>query len=1732
MRRLHRNISKTRLFWIIIASVVTLLLTVSVQPLRASPLDQHNWAEQCIKGVRLFVNEQPAEAEQLLEAGFTDWEKANFSFESELGECTLALGLIRSSKDDYSGALEAYAVALEVFESSNDLEFQGIALNNIGIVYNAQGEYTNALEVYLHALTIHREVRDKFREGETLNNIGILYHMQKQYVEALWYYDQAIQALEPIRVTLDYEIRSTYVHLLASIYPRLVEVYYKQGLNDQAFYATERDRNRVFLNSIAAGHIQLSDNEANKLLERESEAYGRLQSAQNALTLARVQDPNNSILISDLNTQLEVVEEKHAEISSIIKDRNDHLTSLIPGQSAVPRLPDLQAMLNEQVTLVSYYILGDEGTLAFIISHDSFFVVELPDAKPALLRKAIVELYLSADLTNPHPVPLQNLYNWLVTPLVSHLKTSQVGIIPHQFLHYIPFAGLSTGETYFGEQYTLFSLPQASALKFSQSDSSTQSGSGTLILGSPTSDILESNPLTHAESEVQAVGEVLSAPVYIGEKANELNFRSNAHKARVLHLATYGLYDSINPLDSTIYLSPGDNASQTHENDGFLKVHEIYELELTADLVILSAGQIHIENLSAKDKQSHSDGDEFVGFTNAFFFAGAPTVITSLWIVDSSSTKELMKSFYGHWKAGVNKAKALQSAQAELRAKPQWASPYFWAGFVLHGNPGWETNPSSKLAESTSVTTSTPADASPKSLSQTVSECSRLNEVGTSLQRQSRYTDALKQFQIVLSCYEQANNKIGEGHTHIIIGEVYFVQEDYTSALSSYKKASAIFREAGGWDGEATSLEFMGDVYRIQGHYEEALAAFEQALDVNRKAANLARKATNLNVIGLIHQIQGRHEEALMVFERALAIEREIGRHSEESKNLNGIGIAYLSLGFYDEAQKAVDHSLNINHKMENQIGEATSLKIMGDIYRVQERYEEALDIYQQVLLIMQEIGNQASAGAVLANIGEIHYAHEQYEEALISYQQALEFLQNGSNLTVEATATMLTNIGAIYEMQGQYAESMDAYGQALDIWNRLDNRNGKEAALVGIGKVYLGEGQHYVDQRKYKKALGSYQQALTTMREADERVGEGTSLLSIGKVYDEQKMYQEALDFYRQGLAIMREMKERQGEGTALNNIGRIYQGYERYEEALDVYQQALDIWREADDRQKEATTLSNVALMYREIGQYENALNHLEKMLTITDEINDQVGKWRALNALGVVYRDLGQYNLSLEYHNKALAISEIMEYKAGVAKTFGDIGLVYSDLGQYELALRYLQKALVIRQENDDPTQRPVLLNNLGFVHTNIGRYEQALNYYQQVLAITETTGDRVYQGITLHNIGEVYRFQSQYEQALDYYQQALVLKRETGGQHIGTTLGSIGQILFRAEQFQLALDLFQQELMFARNMSNRNLEGRALNSLGSVYDDLGQHYTALEHFRQSLTIAQTIGSQTGEWTVLSNIGSSYEQVGEISKAITSFQQSINIIESIQSDFRIEELQTSFAVERMLVYEHFIDLLWEQSRFEEAFNYVERASARAFLDQLANGVVDFRADVNSDLLDREQKLRAEITARRTRLVTLRNRPINDIDTEAIAAAQNILTALEEEHAALIIELKLQSPEVASLISVDVASLADIQAMLDPSVTLVKYFVSETRTLAFIITRDTFDTIALNIDRTNLIETITVLHDIGILYDSHPTDLQQLHAWLIAPLEPFLTTTVIGIVPHGILHYLPFAALSDGEQ
>jgi CHAT domain-containing protein len=190
------------------------------------------------------------------------------------------------------------------------------------------------------------------------------------------------------------------------------------------------------------------------------------------------------------------------------------------------------------------------------------------------------------------------------------------------------------------------------------------------------------NPLPEAEEEVRGVGRLYGpahSRIYIGPEASEARVKADAGQAEVLHFATHSMLDDAAPLYSHLVLAGGDAGE-----DGLLEAWELMQMDLKADLAVLSACETARGHFGA--------GEGMVGLTWALFVAGVPTTVVSQWKVESASTRDLMVSFHRRLQASdsaktrTSKADALRMASIGLLRNPETSHPFYWAGFVLVGD--------------------------------------------------------------------------------------------------------------------------------------------------------------------------------------------------------------------------------------------------------------------------------------------------------------------------------------------------------------------------------------------------------------------------------------------------------------------------------------------------------------------------------------------------------------------------------------------------------------------------------------------------------------------------------------------------------------------------------------------------------------------------------------------------------------------------------------------------------------------------------------------------------------------------------------------------------------------------------------------------------------------------------------------------------------------------------------
>ncbi|MGB9121799.1 MAG: CHAT domain-containing protein, partial [Candidatus Angelobacter sp.] len=254
---------------------------------------------------------------------------------------------------------------------------------------------------------------------------------------------------------------------------------------------------------------------------------------------------------------------------------------------------------------------------------------------------------------------LEELYALLIAPIRNQLTAEHLIIVPHAFLHYLPFHALSDGKRYIIDDFSVSYAPSSSIFAVCQAKPLPAGNTETLVLAVP--DVRAPFIEEEAHFVASAMGD---ARLFMGEQATEEQLRLHGPSSRFIHIATHGYFRQDNPMFSSIRLG-----------NSLLSLFDLYQLQFDAELVTLSGCGTGMNVVIG--------GDELIGLVRGLLYAGAQTLMVSLWEVHDQSTAEFMRDFYEGYRATSHKANALRSAVLKLKEKHR--HPYYWAAFALVG---------------------------------------------------------------------------------------------------------------------------------------------------------------------------------------------------------------------------------------------------------------------------------------------------------------------------------------------------------------------------------------------------------------------------------------------------------------------------------------------------------------------------------------------------------------------------------------------------------------------------------------------------------------------------------------------------------------------------------------------------------------------------------------------------------------------------------------------------------------------------------------------------------------------------------------------------------------------------------------------------------------------------------------------------------------------------------------
>ena len=614
---------------------------------------------------------------------------------------------------DFDAAHVNYGKALAIYKKHYGEKHPEVAntYNLIGNVYNIKGEFEEAIDKYHQALVSNSlyftdenietnpSVDQYFNANTLLNslyykaqaledlhlNYSLKFKDLKHSLSALQSADTLIDNLRQIstneadKLALG-EIASKVYENGVRLCHYMAEVSVKKDpLYELSFYFAEKSKAAVLLEAISDASAKSFANIPDEKLQEEHELQSEIAYYQQKLA----QKPDEEAEKRYRQQLFELKQGYSLFVQSLEKEYPQYFN--LKYNVHIPTVGEVQKALDDKTSLISYFIADRNQRLyVYQITKDKFRVDNVPQTENfnryiSGLRNSI---YFKDD--DVYHLTASELFD-ILFPSTPGKNIKSLVLIPSGRLGTIPFEALLTkpaksgvdysSNSYLAKAYAI-SYQYAAALYIQNQNRPASEGKSNALLCAPVtfrdlSDLPATSNEVHKLQDIFA-GKSINPDILLEADASEELVRSkDLSSYKYLHFATHGIVNENNPALSKIFLK------ETRNHDGSLYSGEIYNLQLEADLVTLSACETGLGKISK--------GEGIIGLSRALLYAGANNVVVSLWNVADASTSDLMTSFYTYL-SGTNFSDALQNAKLDMiNSSWEYSQPYYWAPFVLIG---------------------------------------------------------------------------------------------------------------------------------------------------------------------------------------------------------------------------------------------------------------------------------------------------------------------------------------------------------------------------------------------------------------------------------------------------------------------------------------------------------------------------------------------------------------------------------------------------------------------------------------------------------------------------------------------------------------------------------------------------------------------------------------------------------------------------------------------------------------------------------------------------------------------------------------------------------------------------------------------------------------------------------------------------------------------------------------
>ena len=741
------------------------------------------------------------------------------------------------------------------------------------------------------------------------------------------------------------------------------------------------------------------------------------------------------------------------------------------------------------------------------------------------------------------------------------------------------------------------------------------------------------------------------------------------------------------------------------------------------------------------------------------------------------------------------------------------------------------------------------------------------------------------------------------------------------------------------------------------------------------------------------------------------------------------------------------------------------------------------MDAGERKRFAFENLGNTVRKGRSFENRGD-------YSDAVREFEKAKDMAEAMGDSTL---------VLRVHDEIRRVSAKGGNWERAVASLKRL--RNAEEAAgdRAGVRRSLRRLVAYYMNDGRYEAAVETMMEVVHQLENDGDTGAVAQAYEQLAHILSADRHYDEAIEWADKANTLYGQIGDTHGEGRTAVIKGRFKLDSEDYTGAYADLLKGVSLLGLTADRasRKDTLLVHDLASGYQLLGlacerltRYEEALAFQESGLTLFKDIDRQVAVAQGYQYSANLHWMMGDYRRAFSLQNRALATFDSLGDGKLLAMASGTLGLIHMSLGDLDKAREAEMNASRLAEQHGHLEDQAAYLRNLGLIDMQDGAFDNAMESYSQAMQIDSSLNIRRGLAYDYRHIGNVLILTGDYENAVSFL-----------GRGLGVSV----------------------EIDDGRNQVH------CLYGLGRAYGAMGRMETALALLDSSEMLARGLAIPDLEWRIYRQRAHFLGGAGRQEEALRDYRRAVEVVENMRAGLKVEAFMQGFLDDKMDLYFDVVHLLYKMNRIEEAYHFVERARSRNFVDLLGNRQLNL-ARADGEWLQKERTARQELKEAQDRLAWIQRKEgrLSALEQEQKKTWEQAVESKRASYESLLISIQAENPELASFVSVDPLRADAVQRLLPDTTAIVEYFLTDEEIFCWVLLPDRMVANTVEVASDSVVDLVRRFRETLQAHLSTDVEGSALYRLLMKPIEKDLRSVKhLIIVPHGVLHYLPFAAL-----